>query len=179
MSAASEYAELLKLIEVSGPFISLPVFREVFPQGLIKDAPDQTRELREVYTEWRAARALTPHAVSPAQREWLRAVFLTLLEWPADLLAEDNAIPQNLSFFVAQHHETLRPDLALIEDGKPRLLVSLLPPAQQPDRRPPSTTWNATCAARMAELLHATLHPGLRRTRPAHRLCGLPRRAVV
>ena len=159
MSAASEYAELLKLIEVSGPFISLPVFREVFPQGLIKDAPDQTRELREVYTEWRAARALTPHAVSPAQREWLRAVFLTLLEWPADLLAEDNAIPQNLSFFVAQHHETLRPDLALIEDGKPRLLVSLLPPAQQPDRRPPSTTWNATCAARMAELLHATHVP--------------------
>jgi hypothetical protein len=159
MSAASEYAELLKLIEVSGPFISLPVFREVFPQGLIKDAPDQTRELREVYTEWRAARALAPHAVSPAQREWLRAVFLTLLEWPADLLVEDNAIPQNLSFFVAQHHETLRPDFALLEDGKPRLLVSLLPPAQQPDRRPPSTTWNATCAARMAELLHATHVP--------------------
>jgi len=159
MSAASEYAELLKLIEVSGPFISLPVFREVFPQGLIKDAPDQTRELREVYTEWRAARALNPHAVSPAQREWLRAVLLTLLEWPADLLVEDNAIPQNLSYFVAQHHETLRPDLALIEDGKPRLLVSLLPPAQQPDRRPPSTTWNATYAARMAELLHATHVP--------------------
>jgi hypothetical protein len=159
MSAASEYAELLKLIEVSGPFLSLPVFREVFPQGLIKDAPDLTRELRELYTEWRTARALAPHAVTPAQREWLRAVLLTLLEWPADLLAEDNAIPQNLSYFVAQHHETLRPDLALIEDGKPRLLISVLPPAQQPDRRPPSTTWNATCAARMAELLRATRVP--------------------
>lgn len=159
MSAASEYAELLKLIEVSGPFLSLPVFREVFPQGLIKDAPDLTRELRELYTEWRAARALAPHAVSPAQREWLRAVLLTLLEWPADLLAEDNAIPQNLSYFVAQHHETLRPDFALLEDGKPRLLISVLPPAQQPDRRPPSTTWNATCAARMAELLRATRVP--------------------
>ncbi len=58
MSAASEYAELLKLIEVSGPFLSLPVFREVFPQGLIKDAPDLTRELRELYAEWCAARAL-------------------------------------------------------------------------------------------------------------------------
>ena len=143
MSAASEYAELLKLIEVSGPFISLPVFRDVFPQGLIKDAPDQTRELREVYTEWRAARALNPHAVSPAQREWLRAVLLTLLEWPADLLVEDNAIPQNLSYFVAQHHETLRPDLALMEDGRPRLLISLLPPAQQPDRR--SVGWQPEC----------------------------------
>ena len=159
MSAASEYAELLKLIEVSGPFLSLPVFREVFPQGLIKDAPDLTRELREIYTEWRAARALAPHAVGPAQREWLRAVLLTLLEWPADLLVEDNAIPQNLSYFVAQHHETLRPYAALMEDGKPRLLISLLPPAQQPDRRPASTTWNATCAARMAELLHATRVP--------------------
>ncbi len=159
MSAASEYAELLKLIEVSGPFLSLPVFREVFPQGLIKDTPDLTRELRELYTEWRGARALAPHTVSPAQREWLRAVLLTLLEWPADLLVEDNAIPQNLSYLVAQHHETLRPDAALLEDGKPRLLISLLPPAQQPDRRPPSTTWNATCATRMAELLHATRVP--------------------
>jgi methylase of polypeptide subunit release factors len=159
MSAASEYAELLKLIEVSGPFLSLPIFREVFPQGLIKDSPDLTRELREVYTEWRAARALIPNTVSPVQREWLRAVLLTLLQWPADLLVEDNAIPQNLSYFVAQHHETLRPDFALLDDGKPRLLISLLPPAQQPDRRPPSTTWNATCAGRMAELLRATHVP--------------------
>jgi hypothetical protein len=159
MSAVSEYAELLKLIEVSGPFLSLPIFREVFPQGLIKDSPDLTRELRELYTEWRAARALAPNTVSPAQREWLRAVLLTLLEWPADLLVEDNAIPQNLSHFVAQHHETLRPDFVLLEDGKPRLLISLLPSAQQPDRRPPSTTWNATCATRMAELLRATRVP--------------------
>jgi len=159
MSAASEYAELLKLIEVSGPFLSLPVFREVFPQGLIKDAPELTRELRELYTEWCAVRKLAPHSVSPAQREWLRAVLLTLLEWPAELVVEDNAIPQNLSYLVAQHHETLRPDLALMEDGKPRLLISLLPPAQQPDRRPQSTTWNATCAGRMAELLRATRVP--------------------
>src|ERR1017187_2164986 len=149
MSAASEYAELLKLIEISGPFVSLPVFREVFPQGLIKDAPDLTRELRELYTEWRAARELAPHIVSPAQREWLRAVLLTLLEWPADLLVEDKAIPQYLSYL----------DAVRLADGKPRLLITLPPPVKQPDRRPPSTTWNATCAARMAELLHATHVP--------------------
>src|ERR1700680_3375971 len=37
MSAATEYAELLKLIEITGPFLSLPIFKEVFPQGLVKD----------------------------------------------------------------------------------------------------------------------------------------------
>jgi hypothetical protein len=159
MSAVSEYAELLKLIEVSGPFISLPVFKEVFPQGLVKDSADRTRELRILYDEWREARLHSAWFVSPPQREWLRAVFVDLLEWPCDWLVEDNAIPQNLSYFVAQHHETLRPDCVVIESGKPRILIDLLPPSQEPDRRPSSTTWNATCAARMAELLHATRVP--------------------
>lgn len=159
MSAASEYAELLKLIEVSGPFISLPVFKEVFPQGLVKDSSDQTRELRELYDEWREARKQMPGVVSPAEREWVRAVFSVLLEWPTDYLLEHNAIPQNLSYFVAQHHETLRPDLVLIEGDNPRLLITILPPSQQPDRRPGATTWNATCTGRMAELLHATRIP--------------------
>lgn len=159
MSAASEYAELLKLIEVSGPFVSLPVFKEVFPQGFAKDAPDQTRELRELYDDWREARAQAPSLVTPAQREWLRAVFVNWLGWPPEWLAEDNSIPQNLTHFVAQHHETLRPDAVLLEDGKPRLLLAWVPPAQQPDRRPPGSTWNATHATRMAELLHATRIP--------------------
>jgi hypothetical protein len=159
MSAASEYAELLKLIEVSGPFISFPVFKEVFPQGLLKDSSDLTRELRELYEEWREARKQSPGVVGPAEREWIRAVFTVLLEWPADYIAEHNAIPQNLSYFVAQHHETLRPDLVLFEGGSPRLLITVVPPSQQPDRRPASTTWNASCAARMAELLHATRIP--------------------
>jgi hypothetical protein len=159
MSAPSEYAELLKLIEVSGPFISLPVFKEVFPQGLVKDSTELTRELRELYDEWREVRKQSPAVVSPAEREWLRAVFTVLLEWPTEFMVEHNAIPQNLSCFVAQHHETLRPNLVLIEGGSPRLLIAILPPSQQPDRRPAATTWNATSAGRMAELLHATRIP--------------------
>src|SRR5580658_5442013 len=159
MSAASEYAELLKLIEISGPFLSLPVFKETFPQGLVKDSAALTREMKELYEEWRVARSSTQSFVSPAQREWLGAVFHTLLGWPLEWIAQDNAIPQNLAHTVAQHHETLRPDAVLLDSGEPRLLISILAPSQQPDRRPASTTWNATCAARMAELLHATRIP--------------------
>ncbi len=156
MSAASEYAELLKLIEVSGPFLSLPVFKDVFPQGFAKDSSELTREVKERYVEWSAARTQARSTVTPAEREWLRVVFLRLLGWPTERISEDNAIPQNVSHLVALHHETLRPDLVLNEDGKPRILVSVYPPTQDPDRRPPNTTWNASCAARMAELLHAT-----------------------
>jgi hypothetical protein len=159
MSAASEYAELLKLIEVSGPFLSLPVFKETFPQGLVKDSPALTREMKELYEEWCVARSSSQAFVSPAQREWLGAVFHTLLGWPPEWIAQDNAIPQNLAHTVAQHHETLRPDAVLLDSGEPRLLISILAPSQQPDRRPASTTWNATCATRMAELLHATRIP--------------------
>src|SRR4051794_23035379 len=115
MSAASEYAELLKLIEVSGPFLSLPVFKKTFPQGLVKDSPELVREMRELYSEWCVARLSTSGSISPAQREWLDAVFHTLLSWPRNLLAQDNAIPQNLAHTVAQHHETLRPDAVLLD----------------------------------------------------------------
>jgi methylase of polypeptide subunit release factors len=159
MSAASEYAELLKLIEVSGPFLSLPVFKEVFPQGLSKETPAVVSELRELYEEWREARTAAASLVTPAQRDWLRAVFTQLLAWPEEWIAEDNAIPQNLAYTVPQHHETLRPDAVLLDCGAPRLLISVLPPNQEPDRRPPSTTWNASCTTRMAELLRATRIP--------------------
>jgi hypothetical protein len=159
MSAVSEYSELLKLIEVSGPFLSLPVFKKTFPQGLAKDSPTLVREMRELYSEWCVARSSMPTLISPAQREWLGAVFHTLLGWPSEWVVQDNAIQQNLSCAVAQHHEILRPDTVLLESSKPRLLISILPPNQQPDRRPPSSTWNASCATRMAELLHATRVP--------------------
>jgi hypothetical protein len=159
MSAASEYAELLKLIEVSGPFLSLPVFKEVFPQGFAKDSSELTREVKERYLEWSTARTHARSLVSPGEREWLRIVFTRLLGWPTGRISEENAIPQNISHFVALHHETLRPDVVLNEDGKPRILISVHPPSQEPDRRPPNTTWNASCAARMADLLQATRVP--------------------
>jgi hypothetical protein len=86
-------------------------------------------------------------------------VFHTLLGWPSGWVVQDNAIPQNLYYAVAQHHEILHPDAVLLESSKPRLLIAILPPNQQPDRRPLSSTWNASWATRMAELLHATRVP--------------------
>lgn len=159
MSAVSEYADLLKLIEISGPFVSLPVFKEVFPQSFLRNDSRLTAALREAYDEWRVARQSMMHTVSPKQREWLGTVFTQALEWPADYIAEHNAIPQHLALMVPQHQETLRPDLALWDGSNPQLLVRLLTPAEGAHRRPPESTWNASHVSRMAELLVATQVP--------------------
>jgi len=51
MSIARQHAEWLSLIEVSGPFLSMPVLLSVFPQGLEKDEreAEQRRTLRMAY----------------------------------------------------------------------------------------------------------------------------------
>ncbi len=54
MSIAKHHAEWLSLIEVSGPFLSLPVLQRVFPQGLEAHDPDLAARLRAVYEEWQA-----------------------------------------------------------------------------------------------------------------------------
>lgn len=52
MSTARHHAERLSLLEISGPFLSMPVLMRAFPQGL--DATDLalTRTLRVAYEEW-------------------------------------------------------------------------------------------------------------------------------
>lgn len=52
MSTSRHHTEWLSLIEVSGPFLSLPVLLRVFPQGLDAHDPDLFRDLRAAYEEW-------------------------------------------------------------------------------------------------------------------------------
>ena len=53
-SIARHHAEWLSLIEVSGPFLSMPVLLEVFPGGLELKANEGElrRRLRLAYEEW-------------------------------------------------------------------------------------------------------------------------------
>jgi hypothetical protein len=46
MSIARHHAEWLSLLDISGPFLSMPVLLRAFPQGLNEPDPDLTRTLR-------------------------------------------------------------------------------------------------------------------------------------
>ena len=52
MSVARHHAEWLSLLEISGPFLSMPVLLQAFPQGLDARDAAQAGELRAAYEEW-------------------------------------------------------------------------------------------------------------------------------
>src|SRR5690349_7979996 len=132
MSIARHHAEWLSLIEVSGPFLSLPVLMRVFPQGLVAHDPEKFRTLRLAYDEWEtnaAAGARTNPAIHGA---WVKFVLTHVLDFPETAVLEQQAIPQSLQASVPQHGEHLRPSLVIADPStsRPRLLVQTYPPNQ-------------------------------------------------
>ena len=55
MSANDIHHDWLKLIEISGPFLAVPVLKEVFPTGLEGLDGLKRKRLRQTYEEWREA----------------------------------------------------------------------------------------------------------------------------
>jgi hypothetical protein len=160
MSVARDHADWLSLLEISGPFVSMPVLMRVFPQGLDPRDPEQARQLRLAYEEW-----LRNPTGPGKQRAWISHVLKQLLKFPADLITEGQSLPPGMSAAMPEYGETLRPDLALVGPkgtdvaGKPHLLVSVYPPDQLLDRPVTGKHWKATAATRMMELLHAADTP--------------------
>jgi hypothetical protein len=52
MSTKRHHAEWLSLIETSGPFLSIPVLKRIFPQELDAHDPEHFRTLHLTYNEW-------------------------------------------------------------------------------------------------------------------------------
>ncbi len=165
MAASRHHAEWLSLIEVAGPFLTLPVLERVFPQGLDKDdspeAKAHARHLRLAYDEWDDNES--SHRPNPAiHKAWIDFVLKQTLGLPDEVMAEGQDIPQTLKANIALHGEVLRPDVlvrnpeGVPNTGKPRLLVQIHPSQQDLERPIVGRHWNASPASRMADLLRAT-----------------------
>jgi hypothetical protein len=165
MAASRHHAEWLSLIEVSGPFLTLPVLERVFPQGLDKDdspeAKEHARNLRLAYDEWDDNQS--SHHPNPAiHKAWINFVLRQTLGLPEEVLADEQKNPQTIKATVAEHNETLRPDFVVRHPegipnaGKARLLVQVYSVEQDLERPVAGRHWKASPATRMMELLHAT-----------------------
>jgi hypothetical protein len=127
MSIARHHADWLSLLEISGPFLSMPVLLDAFPQGLGAYDRERAGELRAAYEEWADNQGgLRP---DPAiHTAWVRYVLGRTLELPAEVLAEGQSIPEGLKATIPEHGEVLRPDLMVVEpdeERRPRLLVQV------------------------------------------------------
>ncbi|GIK88173.1 MAG: hypothetical protein BroJett026_36540 [Betaproteobacteria bacterium] len=153
MSIARHHVEWLKLVEVSGPFLSLPVLMRTLPQGLDAHDVDFARELRLAFDEWEDA------STEPAiHNAWIDFVRTRGLEWPDSHWLVGQALPPGLDVRT-EHGEALRPSGALKgpDEALPSLLFQSWPAAQDLEAPVPSVPWKAASpATRMMTLLHGT-----------------------
>jgi len=155
MNVSRHHADWLSLVEVSGPFVSLPVLQRVFPQGLDLREPTLAKALRSAYEEWQ------DNPTGPgSQRAWLLHVLTDLLGYPENLIAEAQTIPAGMEAKMPEMGETLRPDFALLSlpgtdnAGQAQLLIASYPAGQSLNKAIPGKHWKAHPATRMMELLH-------------------------
>src|SRR5438067_1081909 len=139
MPSSHHHNEWLSLIEVSGPFLSVPVLERVFPQGLDAHDADHSRLLKLAFEEWGDNQQ--GDRPNPAiHREWVKFVLKQTLGLPDEALAEGQDIPQTLRATITLQRVTLRPDFVvrnpegLPDAGKVRLLVQIYPPTQDLDK---------------------------------------------
>ncbi len=161
MSTKHHHAEWLSLIEVSGPFLSMPVLERVFRQGLDAHDPEHYRHLRLAFDEWEENQS--GHRPSPAiHKAWINFVLKQTLGLPDEVVVEDQARSQTLKANMAEHGEVLRPDVVVqnpegvAHPGKARLLIQTYPLEQDLEKSVAGKHWKASPATRMMELLHAT-----------------------
>nr|WP_245592422.1 DNA methyltransferase [Actinomadura rifamycini] len=137
----TDHADWLDLIDVSGPFLSVPVLRHIWPTLDTLDKPARERLRRE-------------HAALPG-RPWIDYILGELLGW-GDLLQTEGL--DALAMDVPEHDTTVTPSFVLREPGAPAddgpktVHVLGLICDDRPTQRVPGSGWAATPADRLAQL---------------------------
>lgn len=161
MSNKKHHAEWLSLLEISGPFVSLPVLEKVFPQGLDAHDADHARRMRLAFGEWETNQ-FGPKPNPAIHNAWVQFVLKETLTLPDEVLASGQSIPQTLKATHSEAGEIIRPDLVVrnptgVPDaGKPRMVIQVYPASQHLEKHVHGLRWKASPADRMAELLKQT-----------------------
>ncbi|MAK55622.1 MAG: hypothetical protein CML17_07240, partial [Pusillimonas sp.] len=162
MSAPSVHDDWLSLIEISGPFLAVPVLKEAFPQGLEELDAIKRKRLRQAYEEWREALELEDAQFAELHVAWIDEVLSRGLEFDedgkGDVLKRTDWCAANLQANLPEHGVTLSPDLSVIDEqraNKPLLLIQTYAQDVDLDTTLKQDGWAATPADRMVALCRA------------------------
>lgn len=159
MTAIRTQGDWLNLIDHSGPFFSVPVLKKYFPQGLDGIQSDLTKELRSQYRAWSEAKEHGDQTA--AQTAWLRYVLNGVLDYPVELIHEGPGIASSISARVPEFHETIRPDIVVVDPdrpegkGKPRILIHAYPRGTSLSKPVSEHLWKEFPLGRMTYLLRS------------------------
>lgn len=162
MSFYDLHHDWLSLIEISGPFLAVPVLKEAFPQGLEELDATKRKRLRQAYEEWREALELEDAQFAELHLAWIEEVLSRGLELnedgKGDVLKRADWCAANLQAVLPEHGVTFSPDLAVIDEqraSKPLLLIQTYAQDIDLDATLKQDGWAATPADRMVQLCRA------------------------
>ena len=162
MSFYDLHHDWLSLIEISGPFLAVPVLKESFPQGLEELDATKRKRLRQAYEEWREALELEDAQFAELHVAWIEEVLSRGLELnedgKGDVLKRADWCEANLQAILPEHGVTFSPDLAVIDEqraSKPLMLIQTYAQDIDLDATLKQDGWAATPADRMVQLCRA------------------------
>lgn len=151
--------EWLNLVEVSGPFLAVPVLKDVFPQGLEALSSGHPQRLRRTYEEWREAVDIQDVDLTELHAAWVKEVLSTALEIDDAVLRSGDNLPASLTMMMPEHGTTITPDLAVVNPtnaDEPLLLIHIYAPDTNLEATHRFDGLAITPADRMVSLLRAT-----------------------
>ncbi|MCK8786585.1 hypothetical protein M0638_19605 [Roseomonas sp. NAR14] len=149
----------LDLIEVSGPFLAVPVLREVLPQGLEALTSGRPRRLRAAYDEWRDAVDADDPDLPAIHSAWIDEVLQSALDVDDQVLRRAASLPERLKASLPEHGVTIAPDLAIVnptQGDAPLLLIQIYDPDADLDATRNYDGLATTSGDWMVSLLRAT-----------------------
>ncbi|BCB28222.1 hypothetical protein SKTS_31080 [Sulfurimicrobium lacus] len=163
MSNHDLHHDWLALIEISGPFLAVPVLKEAFPQGLEELDGIKRKRLRQAYEEWREALETDDPQFAELHAAWINEVLARGLELnedgKGDVLKSADWCAANLNVALPEHGVTLSPDMAVIDEqraNKPLMLIHTYVQDVDLDATLKLDGWVATPTDRMVQLCRAT-----------------------
>lgn len=154
------HADWLALVQLDGLVISEPVLEEHFPGGpnaVTKGLHNWFRRQAERYRVSKSEQDLTKRA--DGARQWIDFLLEHVLELPRASWRKAAEVPENLRVYLDEFEQELRPDRVLVHGDKVVLLVSIVPPDQQLDRRDRRAgRWKASPTTKLDRLLRETEH---------------------
>lgn len=159
MSDHDLHHDWLALIEISGPFLAVPVLKEAFPQGLEALDGLKRKRLRQTYEEWREALETDDPQFAEMHIAWIDEVLSRGLELDedgkGDVLKRAEWCAANLNASLPEHGVTLSPDLAVVDEQRANIPLMLIHTYAQDvdlDATLKLDGWASTPADRMVQL---------------------------